>query len=100
MSDFLPIKLEGEMRDILRDAVGNLIEGAAADVQRYLLLIAHDLTLAVAYGKAELVDELKAQAVLLAEQNRVRIAKQHEANFNRVLDLVFRVGAATLAAAI
>lgn len=96
----MPIKLEGEMRDILRDAVGNLIEGSAADVQRYLLLIAHDLTLAISYGKAELVDELKAQAILLAEQQRVRLAKQHEATFNRALDLIFRVGAATLIAAI
>ena len=63
----------GKITDHLRSHLVHALDGAADDIEQFVSDISIDLTRAVRVGKSELSDELKAQLLVLAEINRVRV---------------------------
>lgn len=97
------IDLSGINFDTLKNALGeslaaslkNLITGAAEDLQNFGIAIAQDMILAVQEPDDDrrnaVLTELKAQAVNVAEVNRIRLNAQAVASFNMVFDTTANV---------
>lgn len=65
-------KLTDGLRDTLVGEFSRVLEGAESDIIAYGDRIATDLALAVSVGRQDLIDEIKDQALLLAEKQRLR----------------------------
>lgn len=80
-------KLTDGLRDTLVGEFRRVLEGAESDIIAYGDRIATDLALAVSVGRQDLIDEIKDQALLLAEKQRLR-AKNANANATLIVGLI------------
>lgn len=66
--------LQAEASAALQTALDGLLEGAAADLQQFVIEIGNDMTEAAVTGQTDLIDDLVDQLELVAEQNRIRLS--------------------------
>lgn len=74
--------------NLLKDGVGDLLEGAAEDIEMFLGDIARDMVVANASGRKMELQHLEAQIRILAAINKVRAAE----SFNQTLMGIIGVG--------
>lgn len=92
-----------ELSQILQEGLQFLLEGATADIISFTDRMAHDLAEAMTLPverREEVLAEIQAQVGVIAEHNRVRAVNQGWGAVQRVLLVVQRTVAATLAAAV
>jgi len=92
----LTVNLAEQLKESLKD----IIEGAAEDILLYTSTITARITLAMSFNeevREKFFAESKVQLLLLAEINRIRIAKESEKLLIAVIDTMQRtlVGALT-----
>lgn len=73
------------------DGLNGVLQGAASDIQAFVVGIVHDTITAGLAGDAESLQELKEQRTLLLEVNRLRLVGGAEQFFHRVLDIALGV---------
>lgn len=79
------------LADHLRGQVVDVLDGAAEDIEQFVNDISIDMTRAVRLGKSELQDELKAQLLVIAEINRVRVRNAANATLEGILNVTLSV---------
>lgn len=93
--------------DQLRDQLGaqlgtslqGIVEGAANDIAVFANAIAAEMVLALSTGDEAGVEELKAQLHVIAELNRIRVAKEQEQTVLKLIGVVLNVATSGLLAA-
>lgn len=70
------IEFRNSLAVALSDALSGLLEGAANDVEHFVMGISNDAVIAGSLGRDDLLRELLAQTRLLAELNRLRAVNQ------------------------
>lgn len=93
-------QVAAELRDVLRDSLSGVLEGANSDLTNYFNDIAQDLTRAMRRGDSKLTEEIKAQALALLEINRIRVVGAQSRVFDAILNTAIRVASAILLGAI
>lgn len=87
--------IRDEIASVLEDGGKGLLEGAQEDVRLYAQGIANNMVAALKVSdevkRAALVDELKAQAQMLLEINRLRADNAKWEAFERIIGTVGRV---------
>lgn len=82
-------QLTGDLVAIVKDVAGDLLEGAAADMQTYALAIGTDMARALLSDsesvRKALMEELVAQLVAVGEINRIRAEQAMWHSFQRVI---------------
>lgn len=73
------------------------LAGEQADLQQFAAEISADMVQALQLGRADLVDELKAQLRTRAEVLRIRAADHSWASFGRTVQTILNVGFKLLA---
>lgn len=71
-------QLRSDLGAQLATSLQGLVEGAAGDIQAYANAISAELVLALSTGNQEAVRELQGQLRVIAEINRVRLAREKE----------------------
>lgn len=75
------------------DGVNGLIQGTNEDIQTWANLLVQESLQAAAEGRADLLQILGDQTLVLAEANRVRVVNAAEATFQRVIQVALGVAA-------
>ena len=75
----------------LRGQLVGVLEGAADDIDQFINDISFDMTRAVRLGKTELQDELKAQLLVIAEINSVRVKNAANGVLEGILNVTLSV---------
>lgn len=98
--DQLALSLGETIRDAFVTSVRDFVSGAEEDLQKYGSAMARHAVIAIARGDLALGREVKHQALLLLEINRLRVAKKHEATLVKIADAIlsYAVRAAGIAA--
>jgi hypothetical protein len=98
--DKLAQNLQDTIAEALVTSITDLVRGAGEDIQRYGVAMARHAVIAVARGDLALQREIKHQALLLLESNRLKLAQKHQALFLKIVDaiLTYAVRAAGIAA--
>lgn len=73
------------MEELVKDALKDLVTGAAADIQAFGLEIAKNMARAVSLGRKDLIDNLVGQTRMLAELQRVKAVNAAWDTVERVL---------------
>jgi hypothetical protein len=84
--------LEGRIGHTIVEGLQGLVDGAAEDLRTFGLTIAEDMVRAIQRGDAEWEHEIKAQARLLLEINRLRAVNANYAILMQVLHALVRMG--------
>lgn len=93
-----PSSLVEDVARVLREQLDALLFGASEDLQRAAAQISANAVAAAASGRADLVDECRAQARVLLEENRMRAVGGSWAAVEAVLGGVIRTLALVLSA--
>jgi len=103
----MPGKLQVDWKSVEKDLVGivgselaSVLEGGAADMQKYAVEIAGSLAVRMAAGDANVTKELIGQLKLVAEANRIRANEAGWNAFERILNVALRTAKSLLAAAL
>ncbi len=81
--------LEGELGKLIANGIRGLVEGAEEDLRTFGLFMAQDMVTAIRRGDAAWAREIKAQAKILLEINRLRaVNHNHEVLMNVIHALV------------
>lgn len=83
----------------LTSGLQGLLEGAAEDIEAFANAIAAEMTLALSTGDDNAVRELKAQIGVIAEVNRVRVARSQESAILNLIGVAVNVATGSLLAA-
>jgi hypothetical protein len=92
-------QLQTDLGNSLATELQGLVEGAASDIQAYANEISAELILALSNNDVQGVEELKAQLGVIAEMNRVRLAKAQETFTLKLIGVVISTATSALAAA-
>lgn len=84
--------LEGRLAGTITDGLKGLLDGAEEDIRTFGLYMAQDLVLAIRRKDAAWEHEIRAQAGLLMEVNRLRAANAQHALVMQVLHALIRMG--------
>lgn len=76
-----------EIKIVLLDELGELLRGAKEDIEEFGLQIATDLAEAAILDDEEAIDELKAQAAVLAEAKRLDVVDTGWDTIGRVIGM-------------
>lgn len=91
--------LQNQLGAQLTESLQGLVEGSAQDIQLFANAIASELVLATAAGDKAALRELEAQLLVIAEINRVRVAKEKEGFVLKLVGVALNAATSGLLAA-
>ena len=91
-------KVVEELGGVLSERLEDLGEGAAEDLQAYGKDIAKGIIVALRSGRTDLIDELRDQAIILAEIHRIKLNNDALDMLERAGDIAWKIGGAAIGA--
>jgi len=92
-------QLQDQLGEQLAASLQGIAQGAASDIQAFANQISAELVMALSTGDKSAVHELKAQLLLIAETNRVRLAIAQEGMALKLIGVVLNAATSGLLAA-
>ncbi len=91
-------KVVEELGSVLSDRLSGLVEGAAEDLEAYGKDIAKGIIVALRSGRTDLIDELRDQAIMLAEIHRIKVSNEALDMLDLAGNIALKVGVAAIGA--
>lgn len=89
-------RVQLDLATMLKGELNGVLAGTADDLNNFALAISNDMTRAIREGRADLISELKGQARLLIEMNRLRLTGLGESILDTALGVGLRVASIAL----
>lgn len=89
-------RVQFDLVELLKGELNGALAGTADDLNNFALAISNDMTRGIREARPDLIKEIKGQARLLVEMNRLRFTGMGESILDTVLGVGLRVASIAL----